>query len=126
MLKTNSKKARKAIRDYIRSNAADYLRDNYGIDANTDAEISRATLDIFWAEKAGEVRRYRSTLELFESWAQGLAMGQLFAYYVHPAAPILGDILEETEEERNRYSEQAAENLLTKLIYRELCAACGR
>lgn len=32
----------------------------------------------------------------------------------------LGDILEETEEERAKYTEMQAEEMLTRLIYREM------
>ena len=125
MLKTNSKKARKNVREYIRGEA-EYIRDSYGLNVNTDAEIAQAILDIFRDETAGDHRRNMSEAARFEDWAQGLALGQLFTYYVHPAVPILGNILEETETERSKYTEQQAENLLTRLIYRELCAACGR
>lgn len=125
MLKTNSKKARENIREYIRSEA-EYIRDSYGLNVNTDAEIARAILDIFRGETAGDHRRNMSEAARFEDWAQGLALGQLFTYYVHPAVPILGNILEETETERSKYTERQAENLLTRLIYREICAAGGR
>lgn len=125
MLRTNSKKARENVREYIRGEV-EYIRDSYGLNVNTDAEIAQAILDIFRDETAGDHRRNMSEAARFEDWAQGLALGQLFTYYVHPAVPILGDILEETEAERSKYTEQQAENLLTRLIYRELCAACGR
>jgi hypothetical protein len=41
-------------------------------------------------------------------------------YYNRSAITDLGDILEETEDERNRYTESQAEKLLTKLIYRTI------
>lgn len=67
--------------------------------------------------KAGQV----SELELFERWAQGLPSAFNFDYYLGgQAVDDLGDILEETEEEKNRYSDQQAKELLTYLIYREI------
>lgn len=67
--------------------------------------------------KAGRV----SELELFESWAQCLPSAFNFDYYLGgQAINDLGNILEETEEEKNRYSYQQVEELLTYLIYREI------
>lgn len=67
--------------------------------------------------KAGRV----SELELFEFWAQDLPSAFNFDYYLcGQAIDDLGNILEETEEEKNDYSYQQAEELLTYLIYREV------
>ena len=55
------------------------------------------------------------------SWCQGLpSVIDTCYYYNRSAVEDLGDILEETEEERNRYTEQDAERLLSCLIYREI------
>lgn len=45
-------------------------------------------------------------------------------YYNRSAVDDLGAILEETAEEKARYSEAQAETLLTSLIYRELVRGC--
>lgn len=48
-------------------------------------------------------------------------MGNLFCYYYNRSAvDDLGEILEETDEEKAKYSEQQAEELLSRLIYREM------
>ena len=66
---------------------------------------------------AGRVTDY----ELFEDWASGLAMCGIFDYWYNvPAIKTLGDILEETETERERFTESDAEKMLTRLIYREV------
>ena len=58
---------------------------------------------------------------IFEDWARGLALGNLFCYYYNRSAKDdLGKILEESEEEKAKYTEQEAEELLTRLIYREM------
>lgn len=58
---------------------------------------------------------------IFEDWARGLALGGLFCYYYNRSAKDdLGEILEETEEEKSKYTEMEAEEMLTRLIYREM------
>ena len=66
--------------------------------------------------KAGRI----SLQDLFEDYAAGLPLGGLFDYYLHSAIDTLGDILEESEAEREKYSEEEAEKMLTRLIYREM------
>jgi len=48
----------------------------------------------------------------------------VFDYYTYRdetnPVNILGDILEETEAERNRFNEDKAAEMMTKLIYREV------
>ena len=63
--------------------------------------------------------------ERFTDWAQGLpSILDTCYYYNRSAVDDLGAILEETAEEKARYSEQNAEQLLTALIYRELVRGC--
>lgn len=63
--------------------------------------------------------------ERFTDWAQGLpSILDTCYYYNRSAVDDLGAILEETAEEKARYSEQNAEQLLTALIYKELVRGC--
>lgn len=130
MLKTNSKKARENVRAYILTDA-DYIRENYGFPTDTATEDE--TLAFIYRtfceeERHGIEQNYGNPcFVIFEDWARGLALGGVFLYYYNkPAVDVLGDILEETAEERARYSEQQAEELLTRLIYREIEAAWSR
>lgn len=129
MLKTNSKKARENVRKYILTDA-DYIAERIGCDPDTltEAEALRSVWEIFKDEYYNPIhptRRNRlNVFDLFAEWASGLALGGLFLYYYNVSAvQVLGDILEETEEERSKYSEEQAENLLTLLIYREVSKA---
>lgn len=129
MLKTNSKKARENVRNYILTDA-DYIAERIGCDPDTltEAQILRSVWEIFTDEYYNQThptRRNRLTAsDLFAEWASGLALGGLFLYYYNVSAvKVLGDILEETEEERNRYTEEQAESLLTLLIFREVSKA---
>lgn len=118
MLKTNSKKARENIRSYITDN---FTPDNYGRDAaefENFGSIAAFILETFRSEK-----RYERGPEpvVFADWCAGLpSVLDTCYYYNRSAVKDLGDILEETETERSRYSEADAEKLLTSLIYREL------
>ena len=128
MLRTNSKAAKENVRVYIIKYALDAL-EGYDVDPNTIDEMMFAIMQIFRDEKKHDLTRSRfiNEYEIFKDWAQGLAMGGLFCYYYNrEAVTDLGDILEETESERNKYSERDAEELLTKLIYREVVKGSER
>lgn len=121
MLRTNSKKATENVRAYI---MAKFDGDNYGIETPaTFEETARIIYDTFVNEVWEYSKAYYHFNELagFEYWVSGLpSIIDTCYYYNHPAVDDLGDILEETIEERNRYSEQDAERVLTLLIYREI------
>lgn len=123
MLKTNSKKARENVVAYILQDR-DYIEENYGIrteDATPDEMMAIIYRIFSEEERHGIEENYGNPcFVIFEDWARGLALGSLFAYYCHSAVKDLGDILEETDEERAKYTEQQAEELLTRLIYREI------
>lgn len=129
MLRTNSKKARENVRNYIMTDS-DYIAERIECDPDTltEAQALRSVWEIFTAEYYNPIpstRRNRSNVfDLFTDWAQGLALGGLFLYYYNVSAvKVLGDILEETEEERSKYTEEQAERLLTLLIFREVSEA---
>lgn len=114
MLKTNSKQARQNVQNYIITNASDYIAECYDLPTEGKA-IFASIAEIYRTEY-----RKPMTQANFTEWAQGLPCGGLFDYYLHSAVDDLGEILEETEEERNRYTEQQAERTLSYLIYREI------
>ena len=123
MLKTNNKKARENVRNYI---IAGFTPEGYTDNPPQEfPEIARFILATFRNEKyhlPQDFRYYRNNeLAAFADWCAGLA-GVLDTcyYYNRSAVDDLGAILEETEEEKARYTEEQAENTLTLLIYREL------
>lgn len=120
MLKTNNKKVKAKIEQYVRQ-AAEYLVDcRYsqadGADLSNYNELCAVIYDIFKAEKY----RYGESFDIFTEWAQGLALNLFDYYYNVSAVQLVGDILEQTEQERNKYTERQAELLMTKLIYRSI------
>lgn len=120
MLKTNCKKALENIRAYILENADS---SNYDGRAFSDwRDAARFVYECFRSEKSGDAFfARRPECDAFEDWASGLPSSFDFCYwYNRPALDDLGAILEETEEEKARFSESAAEKLLTRLIYNQI------
>lgn len=124
MIKTNTKKAKENIKKYIISiydETTDYS--NCGIDTNTKNwdKIKENIINIFNLEVGNFRSRQIGQYNAFKEWCQGLpSIIDTCYYYNRSAIKDLGDILEETEEERNKYSEEQAEERLTQLIYREV------
>jgi hypothetical protein len=123
MLKTNSKKARENIQLYIIEN---FTPESY-TDENIQGfeSISTFILKTFRSEKYSckeDFKYYHDNEQTaFVDWCQGLpSLLDTCYYYNRSAANDLAVILEETEEEKNRYTESESEKLLTILIYREL------
>jgi hypothetical protein len=123
MLKTNSKQAKENIKQYIINNF-----DGTGYTETPPQgwpEIAAFILETFRSEKysLSEDRRYYNNNEgaAFHEWTAGLpSVLDTCYFYNRSAVDDLGVILEETETEKARFSEQRAEQLLTALIYREL------
>lgn len=128
MLRSNTKKAAENVRSYIVAQDADYIaeRSGYTISEDETEKLLAYAFDIFKDEMKYEIERnYRcASYPIFKDWASGLALGGLFCYYYNRSAvDDLGGILEETEEERSKYTEAEAEEMLTRLIYREMSKA---
>ena len=117
MLKTNSKQAIKNIREYIERLVTP---DNYGYsveDFPTFGDKAKFIIDTF----RYEYYTNGNYQDAFVSWLSGLpSVFDSADYYCNSAVEILGDILEETEAEREKYGEAEAETILSRLIYREL------
>lgn len=144
MLRSNSKQARENIRAYIvdhfdGTNYApdfDYIgqakKDNAQGIRNVDifSLVAHAIAATFYDEmcqydnrfKAGRLSRY----ELFEDWCAGLpSILDTCYYYNRSAVDDLGNILQEDDTEKAKYTEQQAEKRLTQLIYREIYSVKG-
>ena len=123
MLKTNSKKARENIQQYIINH---FTPEGYTDETIEGFEnVAAFILKTFRSEKYGTKEDFRyyhnNEAAAFEDWCAGLpSVLDTCYYYNRSAVDDLGTVLEETETEKSRYSEEAAENTLTALIYREL------
>ena len=124
MLRT--KKAIGNIRAYIMDN---FTPENYTRNPPKDFPgVAAFILDTFRKEKMSDFR-YRDCNEFaaFTDWCQGLpSVLDTCYYYNRSAVEDLGAILEETEEEKTRFTEPEAERRLTWLIYRELSKGAAK
>lgn len=123
MLKTNSKKARENIRNYIIEN---FTPENYTDTPPTDYHGIATFIYNCFVRQAWETieqKRYfrGNEWKAFLHWCSGLpSVLDTCYFYNRSAVEDLGNILEQTETERSQYEESAAENLLTMLIYNEI------
>lgn len=119
MLRTNSKQAIANIRAYIING---FNGENYGIETpDTFEEVAKFIYNTFADEYLYEYNRRRIEQEVFIEWCAGLpSVIDTCYFYNRSAVEDLGNILEETEAERNKYTEAEAEEMLTRLIYREI------
>ena len=123
MLKTNSKQAKENIKQYIIDG---FTPENY-TDGKIEGfeNIAKYILKTFRSEKYNikEDFKYYHNNELaaFFDWCQGLpSLIDTCYYYNRSAVADVAKILEQTETEAARYTEEQAEQLLTNLIYKEL------
>jgi hypothetical protein len=123
MLKTNSKKARKNIQQYIIEH---FTPDSYTNEHIKGFEnIATFILDTFRSEKYSfkeDYQYYKNNEFLaFIDWCSGLpSLLDTCYYYNRSAVADVARILEQDESEGKKYSESESEKLLTTLIYREL------
>ena len=117
MLRTNSKRVIEKVRKYI-INGIDH--EYFGLEADPDFKTA-CKLILSACENEKRYIKYSSGFEMFKDWAQGLpsAFDTLY-YYNISAVDLLGEWLEESDSEKEKYSESKAEEMITWLIYREL------
>ena len=124
MLRTNTLKCRENIKKYIikiYDGNQDYS--NHGINTETTDynEIIKNIKDIFNLEVGGWYSKQVGEYNAFEYWCRGLpSIIDTCYFYNRSAKDDVAEILEETEEEKNRYTEDDAGKLLTRLIYKEV------
>ena len=120
MLKTNSKKAIDNIKNYVVDN---FTPDDYGIEPSEDFKTVAGHIYHIFVECMHNNFEWGKVAEsaIFADWCAGLpSIFDTCYYYNRSAVDDLGEILEETEEEKEKYTQTEAEKLLTALIYREI------
>ena len=136
MLKTNSKKAIENIKKYICDNVNfdyDTVNEKYyyvmkleerkahGENIDMFSVYAHALYYIMYDQVVKLDNRGLTMYEYFIYWCEGLPGVLDTDYYLsRSAVQDLGDILEQTEAERNKYTESEAEEKLTYLMWREI------
>ena len=129
MLKSNSKKAKE--------NLINYIIDNFSPEGYAETppeewhEIALFIIDTFRSEKYSRPEDYRyynnNERAAFADWCAGLpSVLDCCYYYNRSAVDDLGAILEQTETEKKKYTETDAEKLLTRLIYKVLIMGANK
>ena len=131
-LKTNSKAVSEKIRKWLLDGGfgVDYFED-----CNPDKKVPETVEEMavsILAEcdrvTSGDyfTRNY-SAFGRFEHWAQGLpGILNTETWYLGNAVDFVGDLLEETEEEKARFSEMEAEKMATRLVYNVIVKAAEK
>lgn len=121
MLKTNSKKAKENINGFIVEN---FTPGNEMLHNLELPNLCKVILTHFRSEvySCDEDFKYfkNSEFEAFRYWCSGLPSVFNCDFYLGKAKNYIAEILEETENEKNKYSENEAVKLLEKLLYCEL------
>ena len=123
MLKTNSKKAKENLKNYIIEN---FTPEGYTETPPEEwHEIAAFILNTFRSEKyhlKEDFRYYKNNeFAAFLDWAQGLpSVLDTCYYYNRSAKKDLSTILEESESESKRYTETQSELTLSFIIYNAL------
>ena len=124
MLKTNSKKAIENIKNYIINNFDFTNYEEYTTQEKpeTFSEIAKFIYKCFIEEKRyNDGYKHYTEQQVFFDWCSGLpSVIDTCYFYNRSAIDDLAVILEETDAEKEKYSESDAEKLLTNLIYREI------
>ena len=135
MLRTNEKKVNEKVKNYIIEHFRDFQLENQtyeydhihtieSVNADNYTEVCNAINCIFFCEMLENDKRWNagrlSRVDAFVNWCQGLPAALDCDYYLHSAVDLLGEWLEETEEEKKKFSEQQAETRITQILYREL------
>lgn len=122
MLKTNSKPALINLRKYIADNTSP---ENYGFEPITEFKpAARFIMTCFYNEKVKNDKRRMNYQDLFIEWLAGLpTVFDSCYYYNRSAKDDIGGILEETEQEKDKFTEEQACDLLSRIIYREILKA---
>ena len=124
MLKTNSKKAIENIKNYIINNFdfTNYEEYTTEEEPKTFEAIAKFIYKCFIEEKRyNDGYKHYTEQQVFFDWCSGLpSVIDTCYFYNRSAVEDLAVILEETEAEKEKYSESNAEKLLTNLIYREI------
>ena len=123
MLRSNSKAVVAKIHQYI----VDEIDPDYFGLAEAPDFPTACKLILTACENEKQYSRSRSGLDTFRDWAQGLPTALNTCYYYNVSAVnLLADWLEETDIEKSKYSESQAEEMITRLIYRELTKGASK
>ena len=117
-LRTNTKIVKNRVIDFIKASTDIDTTDK---DFHT---VATEILQAFYSQgyNTNQMRYYRyNQYNAFKDWVCGLPSElDILCLYCGSAVEVVGNMLDESTEERNKYTEEEAIELLIKLVYREL------
>lgn len=124
MLSTNSKKFYNNLDNYV----INYMKNVAEDYEKPQPKTAGDAYVLLWATYRTEHTTPRGfgTLENFEDWGRGLPAGGLFDFLLCNAVNTLGEMLEETQQERERFTEQQAERVLFVKIHAQMVKHLNR
>lgn len=124
MVKTNSKIVIEKIRKILVDCNNFAIDCGYDFEEVTDwKEAGKNIYNAFYDEYLKNNNRYKfATSEIFYDWMSGLptACSVSNNIFLGSAVDFLGDLLEQTSEERNRFDDRQAEKTACNIIFREI------
>ena len=117
MLKTNTKAVKMKVIAYIMQNTNSDQLEEGATQAQVFDYIAKTFIN---AEYNTPWQRKANLQEAFSWWVSGLPFNFADYHYNICAVDLVGDWLEQTKEERNKYSEDQAEKLADYLIFKAL------
>ena len=121
MLRTTCKQAIENIKHYVMGHFDASGYDEFNGNEDNFKDVANFIYECFHDEKVKHDSRRMSEQELFFEWCQGLpSVLDTCYYYNRSAVNDLAVILEESDNEQSKYTEEQAEKQLTWLIYREI------
>lgn len=123
MLRTNSKETKRRVREWIKNNFDFSNYEGYEEEPKTEEEILQFIAHTSFKELGFEVEKGFSSFQaMFKNWCCGLPACLDTASFLcaGSAVDLVGDILNQTKQERAKYSETEAEDLMLYLIFKEV------
>lgn len=128
MIKSNSKAAKAAIRQWIIDNYNPEFASVYPVAENDLKQIAISVLSKFERQAYSVPNEWRQNRQTaFVDWMNALPgildPGFLYWKTGKNSVMLIAEWLQETEEQSEKYDQRSADIFALSLIYRELCAA---
>lgn len=126
MLRTNSKQAKEAIRNYLKDG---FLDSAYNLDEGIYnglalPEMARKFREIMWDEwyKVNNFKRCPNLQTAIIEYLKGLPSSIAIAFYYDEERQLIKEWLQQTESESEKYDDEKVDALFWHLISREIIA----
>ena len=120
MLKTNSKKVTQKIKNWVIKNSDFRGYDDLPVKSPSSFADYAANIYFIFKQERSNYKDFEQ--KAFIDWLVGLPVSLNSAdyYYNNSAIDILGDILEQTSEEKNKFDAWEAGRMMSYLVYKNI------